>query len=101
MQYDDAMRDYGSDKPDVRFDLKINDITHAFADTELSFLKTVLAKGGKIGALHISQHQFTRSELENWVTKAIKNGAQGLIWIKCTENDEPEDLLLNFYHRLF
>lgn len=96
MQYDDAMRDYGSDKPDVRFDLKINDITDAFADTELSFLKTVLAKGGKIGALHISQHQFTRSELENWVTKAIKNGAQGLIWIKCTENDQPEAPIAKF-----
>ncbi len=96
MDYDVAMHEYGSDKPDVRFDLKINDITHAFEGTELSFLKTVLAKGGKIGALHIENHAFTRSELEHWVSRALKNGAHGLVWIKCTENDQLEAPIAKF-----
>src|SRR5690606_23083075 len=71
MTYDEAFRLYGSDKPDVRFDLKINDLTVLFANTELSFLRPILDKGGKIGALHVAE-SFSRSELDGWVTKAQK-----------------------------
>ena len=64
MQYDQAFDLYGSDKPDFRFDLKIQDLSKLFADTELSFLKNILVSGGKIGALHIEKYNFSRSELE-------------------------------------
>ena len=78
MTYDDAYSNYGCDKPDIRFDLKINDITALFKNTELSFLKTVLSTGGKVGALVAKNNQFTRSELVGWVDKATKIGAR--IW---------------------
>lgn len=96
MTYDTAYAQYGSDKPDVRFELKIHDISELFAKTELVFLKTVLADGGKIGALHIQQHAFTRSELENWVSRAIKNGAKGLIWIRFNELGVAEAPIAKF-----
>lgn len=86
MTYQDAFNFYGSDKPDLRYELPIYNITEAFKDTELSFLKTVLSNNGQIGALHINNHDFTRSELENWVTQAIKLGAKGLVWIKFKDN---------------
>jgi aspartyl-tRNA synthetase len=86
MSYDDAMYKYGSDKPDVRFAMPIHEVTSVFEDTTLSFMKSVLNAGGKIGALHISGHDFTRSELENWVNKALTNGAKGLVWIRINEN---------------
>lgn len=43
MSYDEALARFGSDKPDLRYALEINDITPVFADTQLSFLKTVLS----------------------------------------------------------
>lgn len=80
--YDHVFSHYGSDKPDMRFDLPIFDITQTFDDTEISFLRATLQKGGKIGCLHVPKHQFTRSELEGWVNKAQQNGAKGLIWMR-------------------
>ncbi len=96
MAYDDAYRLYGCDKPDLRFGLPIHDITSAFADTTLSFMKAVLDKGGKVGALHVNGHQFTRSELEHWVSTALKNGAKGLVWIKFGENGSVEAPIAKF-----
>jgi aspartyl-tRNA synthetase len=82
MSYDEAFSKYGSDKPDVRFALPIYDVSPLFASSELTFLRTTLDKGGKIGALHVPEYAFTRSELEHWVSQAIKNGAKGLVWIR-------------------
>ncbi|MCL5436479.1 MAG: aspartate--tRNA ligase [Candidatus Dependentiae bacterium] len=80
--FDYVFSHYGSDKPDLRFDMPIADLTSTFADTEISFLKVTLQKGGRIGCLHVAQHPFTRSELEGWVDKAQQNGAKGLVWIR-------------------
>ncbi len=96
MSYDDAFESYGSDKPDLRFDLKIKDCTTLFKTTELKFLKTVIEKGGKIGGLHVSQKQFTRSELEGWVNKSMKMGAKGLLWIRFNEQGKPESPVSKF-----
>ncbi len=82
MTYDKAFSLYGSDKPDLRFALPINDITPAFADTQLSFMRSVIDKGGKVGAVHVDQHIFTRSELDSWVEKAQQFGAKGLLWMR-------------------
>lgn len=96
MSYDQAFAEYGCDKPDIRFELKINDITSVFANTELSFLRTVIDKGGKAGALHVNNHDFSRSELEGWVAKAQKCGAQGLLWIRCAQDGKIESPVSKF-----
>jgi aspartyl-tRNA synthetase len=82
MTYDNAMRSYGSDKPDIRFDLTIQDVTQLFSNTSLSFVREILTNGGRIGALHIDHYEFSRSELDGWVVKAQENGAKGLLWIR-------------------
>jgi aspartyl-tRNA synthetase len=51
LSYDQAFMAYGSDKPDLRYGMPIHDATSLFQNTELSFLKAVLDKGGKVGAL--------------------------------------------------
>lgn len=96
MPYDEAMRRFGSDKPDLRCDLEINDISAAFAGTQLTFLKAVLDAGGKIGAVKIAGHQFTRSELEQWVSTALKNGAKGLVWMRYKEDGSWEAPIAKF-----
>ena len=87
LTYDEAFASYGSDKPDLRYDLKINDFSSLFADTELKFLRDVVARGGKIGGIQVFGHTFTHSELNRWVDKAQKLGAKGLLWIDLESPD--------------
>lgn len=94
--YDEAMHTYGSDKPDLRFGMPITDVSSLFEDTSLSFLKAVVHTGGKIGALCIPQKPFTRSELEGWVSTALKNGAKGMVWIRFKENGDFEAPIAKF-----
>ncbi|GMU19131.1 MAG: aspartate--tRNA(Asp/Asn) ligase [Candidatus Babeliales bacterium] len=91
MPYEQAIREYGSDKPDLRFDLKINEINSLFEGTELKFLKTVLEKKGEIGALHVPDYEFARSELDAIVERAQQLGAKGLLWIRFKDgvSDSP------------
>ncbi|MBP9764898.1 aspartate--tRNA ligase [Candidatus Babeliales bacterium] len=94
--YDEAFSKYGSDKPDLRYGLQINDVSSLFEKTELKFLQTVLLQGGKVGAIHVNQKQFTRSELEGWVNKAMHLGAKGLLWIRFNEQGEAESPVSKF-----
>lgn len=94
--YDKAFALYGSDKPDLRYDLSIHKIDSLFENTELKFLKTVLLQGGSIGAIHVDQKQFTRSELESWVNKSIQLGAKGLLWIRFNEQGGHESPVSKF-----
>lgn len=96
LTYDHCFSNYGSDKPDLRFELPIKDATKLFEKTEISFLKAITDKGGKIGALHVEQHPFTRSELDGWVNTAMKNGAKGLVWIRFNQEGKTESPIAKF-----
>jgi aspartyl-tRNA synthetase len=97
MTYDEAFSNYGSDKPDLRFDLKIKDFTPLFATTELTFLRKILDKGGKIGGLQIQSKAFTRSELDGLVEWAQKTCNSGLVWIRVGENNTLEAPVAKFF----
>lgn len=94
--YDYAFSNFGSDKPDLRYDLKIQDFSSLFATTELKFLKSVIASGGKVGGLHVSGKVYSRSELLAWVDKAVRFGAKGLLWIRFNEDCKHESPVSNF-----
>jgi len=87
MKYETAIARFGSDKPDTRFDLEIQDVTKVFENTGVKFLEKVIGDGGKIGALHLSGKEFSRSEYLSWEEKAKKHfGAKGLLWIKINDD---------------
>ena len=94
--YDYAFSNFGSDKPDLRYDLKIQDFTSLFTNTELKFVKSVIANGGKVGGLHVSGKAYSRSELLAWVDAAVKFGAKGLLWIRFNEDCKHESPVANF-----
>jgi aspartyl-tRNA synthetase len=87
ISYDDAFSQYGSDKPDVRFDLKIQDCTALFDGLGISFLDKVIVEGGRIGALVVNQ-ALSRSELTRLEQKIKEYGAAGLLWMRINENIE-------------
>lgn len=97
MTYEEAFRRFGNDKPDTRFDLEIHDASHLFETTNLTFLKAILAKGGKVGALHVDNYSFSRSELDNLVNISMKQmGAKGLLYVRFNENGAPDSPVAKF-----
>lgn len=89
MKYDDAIANYGSDKPDLRFDMKINDISDLFADTEFTVFKNVLDNKGVINCLVVKGKAdlYSRKEIDKLTDYVKTYKASGLAWLKYQEND--------------
>ena len=84
MKYDDAIEKYGSDKPDLRFGMEINDITNIFANTEFSIFKNVIEDNGVINAIVVKNaaDKYSRKDLDK-LTEYVKTyKATGLAYIK-------------------
>ncbi len=83
MTYEQAMTEYGSDKPDVRFDLKIKRVTEVFKGSEFKAFSSVV-EGGEIRAIRVpaKADQFSRKDLDELSEEAVRYGAKGLLWIK-------------------
>lgn len=85
--YDDVFKRFGSDKPDMRFELEINNVTDAFAAQPVPFLQDIIKNGGAIGGLIVKNHKFSRSDIERWNNLVTKEfGAKGLLTIKWKED---------------
>lgn len=89
MEYEEAIEQYGSDKPDLRFDMKINDITSIFKNTEFSIFKSVIEEGGIINAIVAKNaaDKYSRKNLDT-LTEFVKTyGATGLAYLKFMDNE--------------
>ncbi len=84
MKYDDAIEYYGSDKPDLRFDMKINDITDIFKNTEFSIFKDVINNKGIINCLVVknSADKFSRKDIDKLTDFVKTYKAKGLSYLK-------------------
>lgn len=82
MTYQEAMLHYGSDKPDLRFDLPIEDVTPVFAGSDFQVFAKIAAGGGVVRALRVpGGARMSRRELDTLVELAPRWGSQGLVWI--------------------
>ena len=73
---------YGTDKPDLRYELEIADLGSALSDTKAEIFRRVLAAGGVVRALRVpGGRDMPRRELDELVTVAKGAGGQGLAWI--------------------
>ena len=85
--YADAMRRYGSDKPDLRIDLELTDLTDVMRDVEFKVFKTATEmKDGKVFALRIpGGGELPRSEIDGYTEFVKIYGAKGLAYIKVNQ----------------
>lgn len=84
MKYVDAIDYYGSDKPDLRFEMKINDITEIFKDTEFTLFKNSISNNEIINCIIAknAQDKFSRKEIDK-LTEFVKTyKANGLFYLK-------------------
>ena len=85
--YRDAIDLYGSDKPDLRFDMTIKDITEIFKNTEFTVFKNVIAASGVINAVVAKNaaDKFSRKDIDTLTDFVKSKKASGLAYIKYNE----------------
>ena len=92
MTWQQAMEDYGSDKPDVRFDMLLTELTPIFAATEARVFQSECVKGLRLpgGA------DLTRNRIDQLTDLAKNWGAKGLAWFKVKEAGEVDGPVAKF-----
>lgn len=91
--YEEAMKKYGSDKPDLRFGLELSDITKIMHETGMNLFKSVdMAK-----AILVPK-DFSRKEIEELTEMVKDEGAGGLLWFKY-KNEELEGPVAKFFNQ--
>jgi aspartyl-tRNA synthetase len=78
----DCLRRYGTDKPDLRYELEISDVSDSLRETGATILRSALAEGGVVRALAVpGGRDMSRRELDELALIARGAGAKGLAWI--------------------
>lgn len=87
MAYREALESYGSDRPDLRYPLKIQDWTEPLGSLDFGVTKGAVESGGRIrGILLEGGSSLSRKKIEALEGLAKKAGAPGLLWVKRTED---------------
>ncbi len=92
----DAMNNYGSDKPDLRFEMPLVDISNVVTNCEFKVFSGTIQQGGKVKALKVNGGaRFTRKEIDELEEIAKTYRAKGLAYIKYT-NSGPDGGITKF-----
>ena len=83
MSYAEAMATYGSDKPDLRPGMPIQDLGHLFTDSQFRVFKEIVNGGGTVRGFVVNNAgTYSRSEVDGIVDEAKALGASGLVWAR-------------------
>jgi len=97
MTYDEAMRRFGTDRPDTRFDLELVDLTQTLQGCGFKVFNSVIADGGVVKAINAKGcSSFSRKDLDDLTEYAGRFGAKGMAWIKIKE-DEWQSPITKFF----
>lgn len=98
LTYDYAMNNYGSDKPDLRFDMKIKDLSEIVVNKGFSVFDDAISNGGSVRAIVSDDVDFSRKkikDLEDFVKTYYK--AKGLAYIKVGEDGNINSPIAKFF----
>jgi aspartyl-tRNA synthetase len=86
MTYAEAMRRFGTDKPDTRYELELVDLSDRLRDTEFTLYKGVLDAKGEVKAIVVKGGaKYSRKNLDDLTEVAKRFGAGGMAWVKTDE----------------
>jgi aspartyl-tRNA synthetase len=94
MTYADAMRRYGSDKPDLRVSLELTELTDLMKTVDFKVFRVAAdMKGGRVAALCVpgGNEKFSRKEIDDMTTFVAIYGAKGLAYIKVNDITKPNE----------
>ncbi len=97
LSYDEAIGRYGSDKPDLRFDMPLYDVTTFGAASQFKVFKDAATKGGIVKALIVKGGAtLSRTRIDALGETAKSFGAKGLAWLKVTAEGQLESVIAKF-----
>ena len=96
LTHHEALDLYGSDKPDIRFDMHFEDFTAEFENSDFSLFAKTVAEGGVIKAMKLENKILSRSEIDSLTELAKSLGAGGLAYI-IYEAEGPRSPILKFF----
>ncbi|MEW6247511.1 MAG: aspartate--tRNA ligase [Nitrospirota bacterium] len=97
MTYAEAVGRYGSDKPDLRFDMPLYDLTDFAAKSEFKVFKDAVAKGGLVKALIVKGGAaISRTRIDGLGETAKSFGAKGLAWVKIVGEGQLDSVIAKF-----
>ncbi|MDR2550702.1 MAG: aspartate--tRNA ligase [Desulfobulbus sp.] len=97
MTYDEAMRRFGTDRPDTRFGLELVDLTDIVRGCGFKVFQAAVEKGGVVKAINAKGcGHFSRKDLDDLTEYAGRFGARGMAWIKIKE-DEWQSPITKFF----
>ncbi len=98
LSYQDAMNNYGSDRPDRRFGLKLADLNDIFKGSEFKVFKRVIDGGGHVKAINAKGlSDITEGELKYLTDMATAMGAKGLAFIRARKSGLWKSPILKFF----
>ncbi|MCQ3804504.1 MAG: aspartate--tRNA ligase [Acidimicrobiia bacterium] len=96
LTYGEAMARYGTDKPDVRFGMQIQDLSDVFAGTGFRAFANILGSGGVVRGINAGQIQMSRARADALIAKARQWGAGGLVWMVVRPQAPPRSPVAKF-----
>jgi aspartyl-tRNA synthetase len=95
LSYAEAMRRYGTDKPDTRFEMELVDLSGKLDGTDFAPYKNALDAGGQVKAINVTGGaKYSRKTLDELTEITRRYGAGGMAWIKMSETGELTSSLL-------
>ncbi len=91
MTWKDAMDQYGSDKPERRFEMKITDCSDIFANSEFRVFSGAIANGGVVKAINAKGFNPSVGQVDSLTQTAVEAGAKGLAYIKVRDVDDLKE----------
>ncbi|GKQ42651.1 aspartate--tRNA ligase [Companilactobacillus sp. RD055328] len=89
LTWDESMARYGSDKPDVRFEMELQDLSDLFATSEFKVFSGAIADGGEVKAIVVKNaaDKYSRKDIEKQQDYIKRFGAKGLAWLKVADGE--------------
>ena len=88
MSYDEAMNRYGSDKPDLRFEIELTDVSDIVKNSEFKVFSDTVNGGGVVKVLNAKGcADFSRKKIDELTELAKKYGAKGIAWLKIVDGE--------------
>lgn len=99
ISYEEALNRFGSDKPDLRYEMELKDVTDDLKDSSFQIFSNAVKENGVIKALCFKGGaKLSRSEIDHLTEFVKRFGAKGLAWIKFTDAG-PESSIVKFFSK--
>lgn len=98
LTWDEAMDRYGSDKPDLRFDMELIDMSDVVKGSDFKVFNAIIEDGGQVKAINVKGYgNIARRELDTLVDFVGIYGAKGLAWIMVNEDGSVKSPIAKFF----